>query len=120
MAIMKEALCNAPELKTLDIGNGVGQLVVGVDASLEGWGAILHQEYENMNRHPCRHESGVWNKANKRYDARKHECCGLIKALKNFCNYIYGGRFLVETDANTLVHQLNLPANDLPGAVVTC
>jgi len=36
-----------------------------------------------------------------------------------FHNYVYGVRFLVETDANTLVHQLNLPANDLPGALVT-
>jgi hypothetical protein len=42
-----------------------------------------------------------------------------MKALKKFRNYVYGVRFLVETDANTLVHQLNLPANDLPGALVT-
>jgi hypothetical protein len=42
-----------------------------------------------------------------------------MKARKKFRNYIYGVRFLVETDANTLVHQQNLPANDLPGALVT-
>ena len=119
MAILKEALCNAPALKTLDVSNGAGQIVVGVDASLEGWGAILEQEDENKDRHPCRYESGLWNNAEKRYDAGKRKCRGLMKALKKFRNYVYGVRFLVETDANTLVHQLNLPANDLPGALVT-
>jgi integrase len=42
-----------------------------------------------------------------------------MKAVKKFRNYVYGVRLLVETDGNTLVHQLNLPANDLPGALVT-
>jgi hypothetical protein len=120
MAILKEALCNAPALKTFDVSDGAGQIVVGVDASLEGWGAILQQEYENKDRHLCRYDSGLWNTAEKRYDAGKCECRGLMKALKKFRNNVYGVRFLVETDANTLVHQLNLPANDLPGALVTC
>ena len=35
MAILKEAPSNAPALKTLDVSDGAGQLVVGVDASLE-------------------------------------------------------------------------------------
>jgi hypothetical protein len=42
-----------------------------------------------------------------------------MKVLKNFPNYLYGVRFLMETDGNTLVHQQMLPANDLPGALVT-
>jgi len=119
MAILKEALYNAPGLKTLDVSDGAGQIVVGVDASLEGCGAIFQQEDENKDRHPCRYGSGLWNNAEKRYHAGKRECRGLMKALKKFRNYIDGVRFLVETDANTLVHQLNLPANDLPGALVT-
>ena len=119
MAILKEALCNAPALKTLDVRDGARQIVVGVDASLEGWGASLQQEDENMDWHLCRYESGLWNNAEKRYDAGKRECRGLMKALKKFRNYVYGVRFLVETDANTLVHQLNLPTSDLPGGLVT-
>jgi hypothetical protein len=38
--------------------------------------------------------------------------------LKKFKYYVYGVHFLVEIDAKTLVHQLNQPAMDLPGAVV--
>jgi len=119
MAILKEALCNAPALKRLDVSDGARQIVIAVDASLEGWGAILQQEYENEDRHPCRYESGLWKKAEERYDAGKRECGGLMKAIKKFGNYVYAVRFLVETDTNTLVHQLNLPANDLPGALLT-
>jgi len=119
MAILKEALCNVPALKMLDVSDGAGQIVVGVDASLEVWGAILQQEDENKDRHPSHYQSGLWNNAEKRSDAGKRECRGLMKALKKFPNYVYGVRFPVETDANTFVHQLNLPANDLPGALVT-
>jgi hypothetical protein len=63
MVILKEALCNAPVLKMLDVRDGAGQIVVGVDASLEGWGTILLQEDEHKDRHPCRYESGLRNKA---------------------------------------------------------
>jgi hypothetical protein len=93
--------------------------VVGVDTTLEGWGAILQQEDENKDRHPCHYESRLWNNAEQRYDAGQRECRGLMKVLKKFRNYVYGVRFLVEPDAKTLVHELNLPANDLPGALVT-
>jgi len=34
-------------------------------------------------------------------------------------NYVHGVRFIVETDAHKLQHQLNLPANGLPGALLT-
>ena len=119
MAILKEALCNALALKTLVVSDGAGQIVVGVDGSLEVWGAILLQEDENKDRHRCCYESGLWNNAEKRYDPGKRECRGLMKVLEKFRNYAYGVRFLMETDANTLVHQLNLPTNDLPGARVT-
>ena len=56
----------------------------------------------------------------RKYDAGKWVYRGLMRALKKFYNNVYGVRFLVETNANTLVHQLNLPANDLLGALVTC
>jgi len=120
MAILKDALCNAPALKTFDVSAGAGHIVVGVDASSEGWGAILQQKDENKDRHPGRYESGLWNKSEKRYDVGKRECRGLMKALKKFRNYIHVVRFLVESDTNTLVHQLYLPANNLSGALVIC
>ena len=119
MQKMKEALTTAPALKTIDY-ESIGRIIVSTDASLEGWGAVLQQEAEEeKRRHPCRYESGIWSATEKRYDAGKRECRAVLKALKKFRVYLYGVRFVLETDARTLVHQLNLPASDLPGAAIT-
>lgn len=40
MAILKEASCNAPVLMRLDISNGAGHIVVGVDPHGKCWGII--------------------------------------------------------------------------------
>jgi len=103
----------------LDVHYGTGQIVDAVDASLAEWEANLQQEDENKDRHPCRYASRLTNKVKEKYHTRTRECRGLMKALEKFRNYPYGIWFLVETDANTLVHQRNVPANDRPGALVT-
>jgi len=94
-------------------------MVVGVDASFEWWEAILQQKDENKGLHLCHYESVLWSNAERRNGMGKCEWHGPVKALKKIYDYIYRGRFLMETDVNTLVHQQNLPANDLPGALVT-
>ena len=66
-----------------------------------------------------RYESGVWTTAEKTYDAGKRECRALLRALKKLRVWLYGIRFVVEIDTKTLLHQLNLPIVDLPGAMVT-
>jgi hypothetical protein len=88
MEALKYALCNAPALKMLDVSNYVGQIVLGLDTSLEGWGAILQQEDEKKIHHPCRYQSGLWNTAETKYDAAKQERRGLIRALNQFRNYM--------------------------------
>jgi len=115
---LKRALTKVPALKPIDYESS-GMILLSVDSSIIGWGAILQQEEESTKKHhPARFESGVWNEAEKKYDGGKLECRGLLKALKKLPVYLYGVRFVVEIDARTLVHQLNLPASDLPGSVV--
>ena len=41
MEILKEALTNAPALPTLDYADDAGEIILAVDASGEGCGAIL-------------------------------------------------------------------------------
>ena len=53
---MKEALCNIPALKTSDVSDGAGQIVLAVVASIVGWGAILQQEDKRKDRYLCRYE----------------------------------------------------------------
>ena len=70
-------------------------------------------------RHPSRYESRIWSAAEKKYDATKRECWGVLKALKKVRYWLYGVRFILETDARVLVAQLNRSGTDLPGALVT-
>jgi hypothetical protein len=70
-------------------------------------------------RNPSRYESGLWNQAEKNYDATKRECRGVLKALQKVRYWLYRVHFVLETDANVLVAQLNCSATDLPGALVT-
>src|SRR5205085_8725313 len=101
-----------------EAGKSLGRIVLSVDASLLGFGAILQQEDKHGRRHPSRYESGLWSGTECKYDAGKLECRALLRAIKKFRNYLYGVHFLVEIDARTLIHQLNQPINDIPGAVV--
>ena len=119
MDTIKIALTTAPALVKIDYSEGAGEIVLAVDASLTGWGAVLMQADAEGRRHPSRYESGLWNPAEQQYDATKRECRGALKALKKVRNYLYGIHFVLETDAKVLAAQLNLAAADLPGALVT-
>ena len=81
MEALKVSLTNAPALSTIDYSTDIGDIVLAVDASGAGWGAILQQERDER-RHPVRYESGVWTTAEKTYDSGKRECRALLRALK--------------------------------------
>ncbi|KAJ5636868.1 uncharacterized protein N7484_010181 [Penicillium longicatenatum] len=89
-------------------------IIVAVDASGKGWGAV-----RDGVRKPARYESGTWSESKQTYDAGKRECRGVLKALKKFRHWLYGVHFTLEIDAKTLATQLNRSATDLPGALVT-
>ena len=67
---------------------------------------------------PARYESGIWSDPEKKYDALKLECRGLLKALKKFRYWLFGRYFSVRTDSQSLVWLLNQPPNDLPNAMM--
>jgi hypothetical protein len=118
MRLLQKALTEAPGLISIDYSEGAGKIILTVDASLSGWGAIL-QQLVNGVRHPARFESGIWNGAERSYDATKRECRGALKALKKMRSHLIGVHFILETDAAVLVAQLNKAATDLPGALLT-
>ena len=99
--------------------DSTAQIVLSIDSSLHGWGAILQQEeVGSTKRHPARYEWGMWTDAENKYDTGKLQCRSLLNALKKLRYYLYGVRFSVEIDARTLVPQLNQPASDFPGFIV--
>jgi hypothetical protein len=116
---LKLALTTAPALVKIHYGPDYGDIIVGVDASLEGWGCTMGQLDAEGQRRVARYESGLWNKAERGYDATKRECRGVLKAFRRLRYWLYGVHFILETDAKVLVAQLNRAAIDLPGALVT-
>ena len=118
MDLLKFALTSHPALVSLDYTERAGDIILAVDASLEGWGGVLMQLVKGK-RHSSRYESGIWSSSEKKYDATKRECRGVLKALKKVRYWLYGVRFILETDARVLVAQLNQSGTDLPGALVT-
>jgi hypothetical protein len=119
MEALKDSLCSAPALVSITYNDPRQLIIVAVDGSKKGWGAVLMQLDLKGHRHPIRYESGVWSKSERNWDSGKHECKALLLTLKKFRSYLYGVRFTVETDAKTLVAQLQRSATDLPGALVT-
>jgi len=118
MSILKEKLTSAPILISIDYSSTAGQLIIGTDASFTGWGAHLSQAKDGK-RAVARYESGIWRGAELKYDSGKLELRAVLMALKKLRNYVYGVKFLLETDAQVLVAQLNGGAHDLPGALIT-
>jgi ribonuclease HI len=120
MLDLKDSLMKAPVLVSLDFSAGALGIELGIDASTSvGWGAVLSQYQDDGKLHPARFESGIWSDAERKYDALKLECRGLIKALKKLRFWLFGRFFTVTTDSQTLVWLLNQPPNDLPNAMMT-
>jgi hypothetical protein len=119
MNTLKTALTSPPALCRISYEEGAGEIVIGVDASLGGWGGTMGQRDENKKLRVARYESGVWNKAERNYDATKRETRAVLKVLRKLRFYIYGVHFILETDAKVLVAQMERSATDLPGSLVT-
>lgn len=115
---MKFELTSPPALISIDYSPDAGAIIYAVDSSLRGWGGALMQ-IRGKKKHPVRYESGIWSDQERKYDATKRECRGILKALKKVRFWLYGVHFILETDANVLVAQLNMSGTDLPGALIT-
>ena len=118
MDLLKFALTSPSALVLLDYIEGVGDIILTVDASLKGWKRVLMQLVKGK-QHLSRYKSGIWSAAENKYNATKRECQKILKALKKVRYWLYGMRFILKTDARVLVAQLNRSKTDLLGALVT-
>ena len=85
MVALKYVLTNVLALVKIQYTDEAGEIILIVDASLKGWGAVLIQLDSLRQRHLSRYESGLWNKAEQNYDVIKRECCSVLKALQKVC-----------------------------------
>ena len=97
---LKKALQEAPVLKPPKWDQ---VFIVQVDASNRGLGAILCQKDEEGNEHPIVFASRKLLPREEKLSTTEKECLGVVWAVEVFRYYIYGRRFILETDHNPLV-----------------
>lgn len=71
------------------------------DASSEGYGAILIQKKNNLP-HVVEYFSRRTSEVESRYHSYELETLAVVRAVEHFRHYLYGRRFVVFTDCNSL------------------
>ena len=81
MDLLKLAFTTFPALVSLNYSKKAGEIILVVDASLDEWGRMLMQLLQGK-RHPSRYENRIFSSIEKKYNATKQKCRGILKALK--------------------------------------
>ena len=75
--------------------------ILDTDASGEGLGAVLSQVIDGRE-HVIAYASRVLTKSERKYCATRREMLALVWATRHFRPYLYGRRFTLRTDHNSL------------------
>ena len=85
------------------------KLFVGTDASQYGLGAVLYQQDDNGNKQYVKFASRSLRDSERNYGAPQRELLGVLFALNKFHDYLYGRRFTLYTDHQSLTYLLKKP-----------
>lgn len=97
---VKQLLCSAEVLAHYD---GAQQLVLTVDASARGLGAVLAQRTTDGRERVVAYASRTLSPAECHYSQIHKEALAIIFAVDKFHQYVYGRRFTLRTDHQPLV-----------------
>ena len=104
--------CEAPVLAYADFQK---PFILHTDASLDGLGAVLCQEYNGLER-PVAYASRSLTVSEWNYPAHKLEFLAMKWAIvEKFHDYVYGNEFVVMTDNNPLTYVLTTAKLDVVG-----
>ena len=86
---------------------------ISADASQFGLGAVLLQEGEGLWK-PVAYASRALSDAEKRYAQIEKELLAIVFACERFYQFIYGQKFVAETDHKPLISIMRKSLNDCP------
>ncbi|XP_055615373.1 uncharacterized protein K02A2.6-like [Toxorhynchites rutilus septentrionalis] len=88
-------------------------LILAVDASPYGVGAVLSHIYLDGSEHPIQYASQTLNSTQQNYTQVDKEAYAIIYGVKKFYQYLFGRKFVLVTD-NKPVSQIFSPNKELP------
>ena len=95
---LKHQLVSAP---ILSLPNFSHDFILDIDASGNGLGAVLSQAIDG-NEQVVAYGSRALTKAERKYCATRRELLALVWGVRHFRPYLYGRKFIVRTDHNSL------------------
>ncbi|XP_018014569.1 uncharacterized protein LOC108671526 [Hyalella azteca] len=108
---LKQILTNPPVLSFPDFSREAAPLIITVDASGVGAGAVLTQQQDGVER-PLAYASTTFNQVEVNYSATERELAGLRWAVKTFRPFIYGRKYVIRTDHRALIYLNNMKSVD--------
>ena len=75
------------------------------DASKKGLGACLEQKLVSVSR-PLACASRSFNRLEEKYSTNKLDLLAIVWELEHFKDYLYGNKFLLQTDHTALLSAL--------------
>lgn len=103
---LKQKLCKPPVLAYFDVTKPI---TLSVDASSEGLGCVIFQ-----NNRPIAYGSRALTETEKMYSQIEKECLAIAFGCKKFSQYLFGQKFVVETDHKPLISIFKKPLNKSP------
>ena len=104
---LKSKICQKPILQMPDYNK---RFVLRTDASKEALGAVLLQEDEGILK-PVAFQSKRLNGAESNYSTVERECYAAVWGVGKFERYLYGRKFILETDHQPLKSLQMNPTN---------
>ena len=110
-ATLKNRLTSAPILVYPDYSK---PFLLDTDASQEGIGAVLSQEYDGQER-VVAYASRTLSKAERKYSVTRKELLAVVTFIQHFRPYLLGRTFLLRTDHSSLawLHNFKEPEGQL-------
>ena len=96
---LKEILMTPPVLKVIEPDK---PCILQTDASVLGLGAVLSQLEESGEEHPVAFASRKLLPRERNYSAIEKECLAIVWSLQVFHVYLFGRKFTIETDHQSL------------------
>lgn len=104
---LKRMLTKQPILQYFDVNKPT---VISVDASKNGLGCVLLQS--NL---PCAYASKALSDSQLNWAQIEKELAAVLFGCERFSQYVYGKKFVVETDHKPLIYILKKPLASCPG-----